>query len=210
MNRQQPLKQMAYLGLLVMLLAGCAGGHDEPAAPPTAPAANLPRLDGKRALFVLYDRFMDTEYSIPRRILEDLGATVTVASSSPDALLGSAGNKVRPQVLLPDVATANYDAIVFVGGQNVESGNPDAHRVAQEAAAAGKVLAAICAARATLIRAGVVEGRQPASSGGSQETQQAGSNTSRLSIQDGGLVIVARGPLESREFGEAIAMAMGE
>jgi hypothetical protein len=33
----------------------------------------MARLDGKRALFVVQQRFEDNEYGIPRAILEDLG-----------------------------------------------------------------------------------------------------------------------------------------
>ena len=210
MNPHGFLKQIAHLSLLAMLLVGCIGGRQEPTPIPDPPPTNLTGLDGKRALFILYDRFMDSEYSIPRRILEDLGATTAVASSSSSALLGSIGNRVRPEVLRPDVIASDYDAVNFEGGQNVESGNPEAHRIAQEAAALGKVVAAICAAQATLVRAGVAEGRQATRSGAAQESQPAGANSSRVSIEGGGLVIMARGPLDSREFGEAIAAAMGK
>ena len=210
MNPHRSVKQIVHLSLLAMLLVGCIGGQHEPTPIPDPPSANLTRLAGKRVLFIIYDRFMDSEYSIPRRILEDLGATSTVASSSSDALLGSTGDRVQPDALLGDLQAGDYDAVVFVGGENVESGNPEAHRIAQEAAALGKVVAAICAAQATLVRAGVAEGRQATRSGAAQESQPAGANSSRVSIEGGGLVIMARGPLDSREFGEAIAAAMGK
>jgi putative intracellular protease/amidase len=152
------------------------------------------RLDGQRALFVLPDRFSANEYNIPRDILEGLGAAVTVASWSSDPVLGSTGDQVQPEVLLGDVHTGDYDAIVFVGGQGVKPGDPQAQRIAQEAVAEGKVVAAICAAQAILTRAGVTEGQElPAAS-----------------VERDGLIIRATGPIKSREFGEMIAAALGE
>jgi putative intracellular protease/amidase len=152
------------------------------------------RLDGQRALFVLPDRFSANEYSIPRDILEGLGVAVTVAAWSPDPVLGSTGDQVRPEVLLGNVQTGDYDAIVFVGGQGVKPGDPEAQRIARDAVAEGKVVAAICAAQAILTRAGVTEGQElPAAS-----------------IERDGLIIRATGPIKSREFGEMIAAALGE
>ena len=195
MNRQRSLQPMVCLVLVALLLVGCGGGQVQPASTPTpVPQAPMARLDGQRALFVLPDRFSANEYTIPRNILEELGVSVTVASWSPDPVLGSTGDKVQPEVLLGDVRTSDYDAIVFVGGQGVKPGDPEAQRIAQEAVAEGKVVAAICAARAILTRAGVIEG---------QELPIA-------SAQRDGLIIRATGPIKSREFGEMIAAALGE
>jgi hypothetical protein len=195
MNHQQSLRAMACLGLVALLLVGCSGGQVQPTATSTtAPQTPMERLDGQRALFVLPDRFSDSEYSIPRDILEGLGVVVTVASWSSNPVMGSGGNEVRPEVLLGDVHAGDYDAIVFVGGQGVRSGDPEAQRIAQEAAAKGRVVAAICAAQAILTRAGVVEGNR----------------VNPVSVERDGLIIRARGPLQSREFGETIAAALGK
>jgi putative intracellular protease/amidase len=154
----------------------------------------MTRLDGQQALFVLPDRFSGSEYDLPRDILEGLGVVVTVASWSSDPVLGSTGDKVQPEVLLGDVHTSDYDAIVFVGGEGVKSGDPEAQRIAQEAVAEGKVVAAICAAQAILTRAGVIEDKGVAAD----------------SVERDGLIIRASGPLQSREFGEMIAAALSE
>jgi putative intracellular protease/amidase len=60
----------------------------------------LARLDGKRALFVIYNRFEEDEYGIPRAILEQLGVAVTVASSSLEIRTGTRGAKVQPDLLV--------------------------------------------------------------------------------------------------------------
>jgi transcriptional regulator GlxA family with amidase domain len=197
MNRQQMLQLVICLGFIAALLAGCGGMQVNPTAT-TSPLPPIPtpmtRLDGQRVLFVVYDHFSQSEFDIPCAILEDLGVVITIASSSTDTLIGSGGSEVQADLLLSEVHGTDYDAIVFVGGQGVEAGTPEAHRIAQEAAAEGSVVAAICSAQAILARAGLAEGK--------------GVPTSSVERND--LIIRAYGPAQSREFGEAIAAAMGE
>jgi protease I len=154
----------------------------------------LSRLDGKHALFVVPDRFSDLEYRIPRSILEDLGAVITVASWSTDAVLGSAGNTVQPEAVLADLHASDYDAIVFVGGNGVKPTAPETQRIAREAVDGGKVLATICAAQGILTHAGLWDGT-PAD---------------RAYVERDGRIIAASGPSEARTFGEAIAAALAE
>jgi protease I len=154
----------------------------------------MARLDGQRALFVVPDRFSEVEYDIPRRLLEELGVVVTVASWTADAVTGSRGDAVQPEVLLGDVNAGDYDAIVFIGGSGVQTGDPDTQRIVQEAVAESKVVAAICAAQGILTRAGLLENERP---GG-------------VYVVRDGDIIAASGPIKAREFGETIAAALGE
>jgi protease I len=169
----------------------------------------MTRLDGKQALFVVYNRFSETEYKTPRAILEGLGVVVVVASSSLDAMLGHRGNELRPDLLLGDVHAYDYDAIVFVGGDGYDVNDPEAQRLAQEAVAADKVVAAICKAPVTLALAGVVEGKRVTASGGGA-LENAGAIFTGAPIERDGLIITAAGPLSTRLFGEAIAVALAE
>ena len=87
MNHQRLLQTVVCLGLVALSLAGCAGAQVEPTTtpasvsptaietltpfPPTPtpiPPTPTPamRLDGKRVLFVIYERFQESEYSVPR------------------------------------------------------------------------------------------------------------------------------------------------
>jgi protease I len=196
-NRRQWLWQVICIASLVLPLVACSGAQVEPTTGPTTVPPTpipLPRLDGKHALFVVPDRFSDVEYRIPRSILEELGAVITVASWSSDPLLGSAGNSVQPEFVLADLQAGDYDAIVFVGGQGVNPTAPETQRVVREAVDGGKVLAAICAAQGILTRAGLREGA-PASG---------------AYVERDGRIITASGPSQAREFGEAIAAALGE
>jgi len=170
----------------------------------------MKRLDGKRALFVIYNRFHEDEYGIPRAILEDLGVVVIVASPSSDVVKGLDGNEVQPDVPLGDVRGDDYDAILFVGGTGYQVDDPEAHRIAREAAAAGKVVAAICIAPITLARAGVVEGKRMTVAMHPHELEEAGAIYTAAGFERDGLIITANSPAGSRQVGEAIAAALGE
>jgi protease I len=154
----------------------------------------MTRLDGMAALFVLPEKFSQSEYSVPRAILEDLGASVVVASWTSDAVLGSGGNAIQPQLVLADAHASDYDAIVFVGGEGVKATAPETQHIVKEAVAEGKVVAAICAAQGILRSAGLLE------------TKVADAPY----VSRSGLIVTASGPIKSREFGETIAAALGE
>lgn len=197
MNSQRLLRPVACQCLVLLWLARYGGVQPEytiAPAPSPLPPTPATRLDGQQALFMVYDRFAEMELDIPRAILEDLGVVVSLASSSSDLLLGSGGDKVQADLLLGDVHGGDYDAIVFVGGQGVESGSPDAHRIAREAVDEGKVVAAICAAQSTLARAGLADDKWVPDG----------------TVERNDLVIRADGPAEAQEFGNIIAAAMGE
>ena len=172
----------------------------------------MKRLDGKRALFVIYDRFQEDEYGIPRAILGDLGAIVTVATLSSDVVKGHRGTEVQPDVLLGDVRGGEYDAIVFVGGWYYPVDDPEAQRIAREAVTEGKVVAATCIAAWTLANAGVVEGKRVTAAARelARELEKAGAIVTGAGVEHDGLIITASGPGDSRAFGEAIAAALGE
>jgi protease I len=170
----------------------------------------MPRLDGKRALFVIYERFEDNEYGIPRAILEDLGVVVTVAAPSSDIVKGLEDTEVQPDAVLSDVHGGDYDAIVFVGGKGYQLDDPEAQRIAQEAVAADRVVAAICIAPLTLARAGVVEGKRMTAAVEFDELEEAGAIVTFAAVERDGLIITANSPGGARRFGETIAIALGE
>ena len=211
MNRQWLLQQVVCLIVVALLLAGCSGIQVEPTATPTStPRFDDKGLNDKRVLFVIYSRFEESEYGIPRAILEDKGAVITVASSSSDVLAGHQGMEVKPDVVLNDVHAADYDAIVFIGGYGYNVDDPEAQRIAQEAVTEGKLLAAICIAPITLAKAGVVDGKRVTASAWFSELKEAGAIISATYIERDGLIITADGPIAAREFGEAIAAALDE
>ena len=197
MNLQHLPQRVVFLSLVALFIVGCGGLAAEPPATLTpAPRAPTPiaRIDGQTALFVIPDRFSVVEYRLPRTILEELGATVTIATYSSEAALGSDGRLVEPAAHLEDVHAGDYNAIVFVGGTGVRTGDPEVQRIVQEALAEDRVVAAICAAQGILTRAGAIEAN----------------GADGPYVERNGKIITASGPIKSRAFGEAIAAALGE
>jgi hypothetical protein len=112
----QRLAALVALGIAALLILGCGGVGTEPAASPTPvtpTSVPLPRLDGRRALLGVPDQCIDIEYRVRRRVLEDLGAIITVASWSTGASLGASGETLQPEAQLGDVHAADSDAVIF-------------------------------------------------------------------------------------------------
>jgi protease I len=115
-------------------------------------------------LFVIApERFRDEELLEPKRVLEQHGVAVTVASTRPGTAVGMLGAKVAIDCSVREVAATQYDALAIAGG----SGSP-AHlwdsapllSLVRAFHRAGKPVAAICLSGAVLARAGVVQGRR--------------------------------------------------
>lgn len=190
-----------------------------PTATPIAPEpTETPAPAVKRVVLIIaHENFQDHEYAESRAVLEDKGFEITVASSSLETATGGEGTQVQPDILVSDIVVGDYDAIVFIGGMGCTEywDAPDAHRIAQEAVAEGKVLAAICAAPVILARAGVLQGKRAtvANSGwgeGVQALGAGGATYTGAEVERDGLIITASGPPAARQFGETIAAALEE
>ncbi len=184
-----------------------------PPAPTATPAPTVqptPTVVVKQALLIIFDQFEQLEYSEPRAALEKQGIQVRVASSSTASVVGSTGQRVQPDVALSAVQTADYDAIVFIGGYNYDDTNADAIRIAQEAVAQDKIVAAICVAPITLVKAGVLKDKRATSSMPFATLKAAGAIYTSESVARDGRLITGNGPAASRNFGQAIAAALAE
>ena len=168
----------------------------------------MKKLTGKKILMVIAkSRFRDEEYREPRKVLENEGASITVASSSRDIAIGMLGAKVKPDVLLGDVKEADYDGIVFVGGGGAAEyfDSPVAHKLAQSFFGRGKLTSAICIAPATLANAGVLAGKKATSFPSSLPILKAkGAVLSNGTVVVDGTVVTAVGPEAAKSFGEKL------
>ncbi len=120
----------------------------------------------QRVLIIATDGFEQSELMEPKRLLEEAGADVTLASLKPGEIRGwdqkDWGESVAVDLLVGDVASEDYDALLLPGGQM----NPDILRmehkvidIIREFDAEQKPIAAICHAPWLLVEANVVEGR---------------------------------------------------
>ncbi|WP_066526356.1 type 1 glutamine amidotransferase domain-containing protein [Erythrobacter sp. CCH5-A1] len=120
----------------------------------------------QRVLIIATDGFEQSELMEPRRLLEEAGAEVTLASLKPGDIKGwdqkDWGESVGVDLVIGDVATEDYDALLLPGGQM----NPDILRmehkvieIIREFDAEQKPIAAICHAPWLLAEAQLIEGR---------------------------------------------------
>jgi protease I len=167
----------------------------------------------KRVLMVIApENFRDEEYREPRRILEERGCAVTVASTSTRPSKGMLGMTVTPDRTLDAVRAADFDAVIFVGGYGAEAlyGDTRAHSLAQQTAAAGRPLGAICVAPTILANAGVLKGRKATVwPGQSKALVAAGADYTSKPVERDGTIITADGPTSAVKFGEEVARALG-
>ena len=172
-------------------------------------------LTGKKVLMIIASKnFRDEEYIKPKEVLSKAGAQIITASSSKNVSQGVLGAKVKPDILISEVEDAgDYDAIIFVGGAGSQEywDNSTAHKIAKEAAAQNKVIAAICIAPATLANAGILKGRK-VTAFPSVKTQLVfkGANYTGKTVEIDGNIITGSGPESAEDFGKAIAKALAK
>lgn len=167
-------------------------------------------LSGKKVLILIApENFQDTEYQVPRDYFLQQGAQVFVASSKREAM-GKYGLRVTVDISLDQAEQecADYDAVVVVGGSGVRQyfENPAAKNLCRSTLAAGKVLAAICAAPGLLAHAGVLRDRTATSHESEADTlRQFGAQYTGNVVTIDGNIVTANGPDAAQEFGEKIA-----
>ena len=169
-------------------------------------------IDGKKVLMIIAsNKFRDEELFESREVLSQAGAEITVASSKVGTVTGMLGGKAEASLDIKQVRAADYDAVIFVGGSGASEyfDDPTAHKLAQEAAAAGKVVGAICIGPSTLANAGLLKGKKAtchASEKANLIAKQA--NYTGKAVEVDGQIITADGPGSARIFGQAVLKAL--
>ena len=78
------------------------------------------KLDGKKVLMVIpYTQFRDEEFFEPKKLLEEEGAKVVVASTAVRACRGMKGGIAQSEITIADAKADDYSAIVVCGGSSV-------------------------------------------------------------------------------------------
>lgn len=169
------------------------------------------RLAGTRVLMVIApDQFRDEELFIPHKSLAEAGAQVKIAANKLGEAKGMLGGTAKPDLLVNDAKSQDYDAVIVVGGM----GSPEhlwndkaLHAILQQVARDNKVVAAICLSGAALANAGVLTGKK-ATVWPMPESLQAleggkAQYVEKPVVQDG-KVITANGPEAAQEFADLI------
>ncbi|MFH1774816.1 MAG: DJ-1/PfpI family protein [Methanobacteriota archaeon] len=165
----------------------------------------------KVLMIIASQRFRDEELLKPKKVLEEQGVEVTIASSSLETATGMLGAKVKPDILLRDARVEDYDAVIFVGGTGAQEYWNDslAHSIARKAAESKKLLGAICIAPVTLANAGLLAGRKATVwSSEVGKIKSKGANYTGAGVEIDGKIITADGPGSAEKFGWAIANSL--
>lgn len=227
--RSNKIDRVAIGGLaLVAIIAaffasGCSGekpGTEEKApnaatkseaASGSGKAGGAKRAKGKKVLMIIAPKdFRDEEYQKPREILENAGASVTVASATTEEATGMLGLKVKPDIALSQVKVAEYDAVIFVGGGGATAyfGDESALSIAREAASS-KLVGAICLAPQILANAGALNGKKATVFDSQVESIKAkGARYTGATVEKDGNIITGNGPEAAEEFGNALLDAL--
>ena len=171
-------------------------------------------IPGKVILMIVASKnFQDKEYLIPRKIFEQSGAKVVVASSVKDKATSINGMEVIPDILLKNVKVKDYDAIVFVGGPGAKEyfDNSTAHSIATWGFGLKKPVAAICIAPVILANSGILSGRKATVwPGEADKLRNEGAIYTGTDVEIFGNIITADGPDASQKFAEAIVAALSK
>jgi protease I len=172
----------------------------------------MSNLPGKKVVMIIASQnFRDEEFAEPYNLLKSNGAAVTVASSKTSPAKGMLGKVVTPDILVKDVAVADYDCVIFVGGAGASEyfNDKTAQNIAKETVQAGKVLCAICIAPATLANAGVLKGKKATCfSSVANMLVKGGATVEKRDVVQDGKIITANGPGAAKEFAKTIAATL--
>jgi len=155
------------------------------------------------ALVLLADGFEEIEAVTIIDVLRRGDVLVTTASLGTERVTGSHQISLAADALLDAVAVENFDALVLPGGPAAKTLREDARAQAtiKRAAAAGKLLAAVCAAPTALEAAGVLAGKRATSYPGNPLPS---AHWVEETVVIDGNVITSRGPGTTMAFALAV------
>jgi protease I len=173
------------------------------------------KLDGKKVLMVIpHTQFRDEEFFEPKKILEDEGAKVVVASTSVRTCRGMKGGTVQSDLAIADAKADEYAGLVLCGGSSVPDvlwNDKKLQELAVAMATAGKVIAAICLSTVVLAKAKLLADREATVyflPQALEELKAAGAKYVPETLLIHNNIILAEGPLDSQRFGQAIRSAL--
>jgi protease I len=176
-----------------------------------SPVLPAPPKVKKVLIVVAHKDFRDEELKYPREMLEKKGASVVIASDMKGEAVGMLGMQVKVDLSLDEVRTADYDAVIFVGGSGatVLFNNTRAQAIARETRDGGKLLGAICLAPSILARAGILKGKKATVFSSEVGTlRKNGATYSGADVERDGIIITADGPSSAAKFGEIFVQAL--
>lgn len=178
----------------------------------------MKNLQGKKVAILSENGFEEVELTIPKKALEEAGATVEIVSPQKEEIKGWDHDhwsiEIKVDKNIEEANADDYDAIMLPGGVL----NPDKLRTnkkavefAQQFLEDGKPVAAICHGPQTLIETGLLEGRTMTSYPSLKtDLENAGADwVDREVVVDNGLV-TSRKPDDLNAFNKKMIEEIGE
>jgi len=167
-------------------------------------------MNASVVIIIASDGYQPIEFATPKKILEQAGFMVTVASDKPGNAIAADKSTTRIDLTLNNVIVDHYTAIIFVGGPGALEclDNETSYRLIKSAQQMKKLIAAICIAPRILAKAGILKGKRATGWDGDEELAQIfkehGVTYERRPVVIDGLIITATGPAVAHEFGTKI------
>jgi protease I len=171
------------------------------------------QISKKAVLIVPAARFADAELFETQRILNEAGIASVVASSKVGVIQGAFGGIFASEISLDNLKVEDYEAVVFIGGPGVADyfNNPAVLRIAREASARNRVIAAISNAPMILANAGVLRGVRATGLPQQQEQmKKTGAQFTGSAVERDGRIITANDSSVAVQFARAIVVALKE
>ena len=166
----------------------------------------------KVLIIIAQEGYQDLEYSGTRDGLEAAGLEVIIASKEVGQCTGKLGGSEEATVALRDIDVSDYDRVAFIGGPgaSVFASDPDALKIANDAARAEMPLGAICFAPVILAKAHVLEGKRATVWNNSEGEQAAllekyGASYTGEAVTIDENIVTGNGPDAAIEFGKTLA-----
>ena len=162
----------------------------------------------KKVAVFMATGFEEMELTITVDILRRAGVKVDVVTLENDLVpvLGSRGIRMLPEKIISQVKADDYDMIVLPGGLEGTKNLGESAQVIEivrKAHVAGKLIAAICAAPAVLVKAGIASGRNLTSHPAAKD-HMPGVKYSENRVEKDGNLITSRAAGTTFEFAFAL------
>jgi len=165
--------------------------------------------DKKVLMVVAPTEFDGAEFEITRKVLENQGLKVKVASTTLGTARATTGLMVSPDVNLDDVKTWDYDAVIFVGGPGARQllDHEKATKLAKDCEY--KVLGALGLAPGILANGGVLKGKRvTADTSVADLLRQKEGRFTNQPLEVDEKLVTAAGARYAEQFGNAILKAL--
>ncbi len=172
----------------------------------------------KRFVIVVAPRlFNDEEFKTTYQLLTRVGHKIKVASRDTVLAMGTTSALLKPQMTINEIDTLGFDGIILIGGTGaaIYWDEKIIHQVVQNYAKTdNKIVAAICLAPITLLRAGILNGVKATvfeDKATIDEFKNKGAIYEKTNVVVSKNIITASGPQASEEFAKAIIrLAIGD